>query len=114
MTHGEMRIGGERMEIHTSDNGEISHIIVTGDPAHYRDLPQRATQEIRAEAGRMEYYAKGPERALFFDHARMWQGNDSLSGDFIRINLKTQSMTAEGKAGQRARATIYPGQREEN
>ncbi|BAU58545.2 LptA [Halorhodospira halochloris] len=113
MTHGEMRISGDRIEIHTTEEGELKHLIVIGQPARYRDLPEGEEQEVRAKASRMEYYVSGPERALFFGDALFWQGQDSLSGDSVFVNLETQAVKAQGNDDQRARAIIYPGQREE-
>lgn len=113
MTHGEMRISGSRMEIFTSEEGELSHVIVTGQPARYRDVPPGQSREVRAIAGRMEYYASGPERAIFSNRAKLWQGQDSLSAARIFVNLETQAVEAKGKEDERARAILHPQQREE-
>lgn len=113
LTHGEMRITGERMEVHTDGEGALSHIVVSGSPATFRDLPEGQTRPVEAEAKQMEYHARAPERAFFLGGAKLWQGDDTIHAETIRINLETQIVEALGSEQQRARTTLYPAKREE-
>lgn len=112
MTRGEMRITGERMEVHTHDEGELDHIIVEGSPATFRDQPQQQKQPVHAEASRMTYYAQGPERARFEGDARVWQGEDETTAETIKVDLESRTMQARGSEEERARTILHPGRRE--
>ncbi len=113
MTRGAMRITGDRMEVHTHDDGELSHILVDGTPATYRDHPEGQPAPIEAEARHMAYFARDPERARFEGDARLWQRDDEVTAHTIEVNLETRTMQAEGREGERARTILYPGRRDE-
>lgn len=113
MVHGEMTMSGERIEVYVTEEQALDHIIVVGQPARFRNLPTGQAQEIRAQAGRMKYYASGPERASLFDDVKVWQGQDTISGDYIFVNLETRAIEAKGNDESRARAILFPEQRQE-
>ncbi|ABM62888.1 lipopolysaccharide transport periplasmic protein LptA [Halorhodospira halophila] len=114
LTRGEMRITGDRMEVYTDEDGDLSHVYVDGTPATYRDHPENQPRPVHAEAKRMEYYTRGPERAHFQGDARLWQGDDQVTAETIDVDLEGQIMKARGAEGQRARTILYPTRREED
>ncbi|MCC3750565.1 MAG: lipopolysaccharide transport periplasmic protein LptA [Halorhodospira halophila] len=113
LTRGEMRITGDRMEVYTDEDGDLSHVYVDGTPATYRDHPENQPRPVHAEAKRMEYYSRGPERAHFQGDAHLWQGDDQVTAETIDVDLEGQVMKARGAEGQRARTILYPARREE-
>jgi len=113
LTRGALRITGDRMEVYTDEDGDLSHVYVDGTPATYRDQPEGQPRPVRGEARRMEYYTRGPERAHFQGEARLWQGDDQVSAETIDVDLEGQVMKARGAEGQRARTILYPARREE-
>ncbi len=113
LTSGEMRITGDRLEIHTDDDRQLSHIVVDGSPATYRDRPEGQPNPVKGESARLEYYAEQPERVRLDGNAKLWQGDSRVTAETIKINLQTQAMQAQGEEGDRARAVLQPGRRGE-
>lgn len=114
LTRGALRITGDLMKVFTDPEGELERVEVTGEPATYRDLPEGQQRPIRGEAPFMEYFARGPERASFQQGARLWQGDDEMTGERIDVNLEDEIVHARGGEGQRARTILYPARREDN
>ena len=82
LTRGTLRIGGDVMHVYANDDGQLERVTVDGAPATYRQtLADAATRH--AEAPRMEYFAAGPERLILRQGGRLWQGDNTVTGQVI-------------------------------
>lgn len=109
LTRGDMRITGDLMHVYSDEQRRLDRVEVDGTPATWRQrIPDALPRE--AEAPRMEYYATGPERLVLKDGGRLWQGDDTVSGEIITHFPDEARTVAEGSEtnDDRVRATFYP------
>ena len=57
VVQGSIRMTGHTMFVHFDDNGDMELVIMQGNPATYRQLPDNSEAYDEAEALQMEYYA---------------------------------------------------------
>ncbi len=113
LSRGPLRITGDVMEVYTDPDGALQRVVVEGNPATYHDHPEGLAEPVRGEAQTMEYFASAPERAALRGAARLWQGQDEITGETIDIDLERQLVEARGDESRRARTVLYPARRED-
>lgn len=117
LTQGSLVITGERMVVHTREvDGRrvLDRVEVEGTPATYEQLPEGQTDTVHAEAPRMAYYSRGPQRLHLSDGAELWQRENRMSGDEIQVNLETQEAVVEGRDDRRTRAIFFPAEEQDD
>jgi lipopolysaccharide export system protein LptA len=114
MTQGTTRVTGDIMRVYTDDRRRIQRIEVEGSPATYRQRPDGETEQVRARAPRMEYYASGPERIRLLEGATLWQGRNEFKGRTIVYHVDSESVQADsgGQGNERIEITIFPNRGE--
>ena len=113
MTQGSLVITGDRMVVHTRESDGrrvLDRVEVDGTPATYEQLPEGETDKVHAEAPRMEYFSRGPQRIHLLGGAELWQRENRMSGEDIRVNLETQEAEAEGREDRRTRTIFFPAE----
>lgn len=110
LTRGETVITGDRLELYTTDDGDIERAIVTGEPATYKGKPQKDEGTVRGEAPRMIYYAGGDERIRMTKGAVLWRDKDRLEGETVVYRVAEDTVEAEssGSGGDRINITLTP------
>ena len=110
---GTLVLQGDKMTVQLTDN-TIEKIILTGNPAIYRQRPDGKDTDQHAEAGRIEYHAT-EDRVILLENARVWQsGAEEFRSDRIVFNLKTNTVNAGGSSpGDRVRITLQPGNKKD-
>ena len=110
---GTLVLEGNKMTVQISDN-DIETIILTGNPATYRQRPDNKDTDQHAEARRIEYHAT-EDRIILLENARIWQsGAEEFRSDRIVFNLKSNTVNAGGsKPGDRVRITLQPGSKKD-
>lgn len=110
---GTLVMQGSKMTVELSDN-TIGKIILTGNPATWRQRPDDKDTDQHAEAGRIEYHAT-EERIILLENARVWQsGAEEFHSDRIVFNLKSNTVRAGGSSpGDRVRITLQPGSKKD-
>jgi len=105
---GTLVLQGSKMTVQLNDN-TIDTLVLTGDPATYRQRPDGKESDRHAEAGRIEFYAK-EDRVILLENARVWQsGDNELRSDRIVFDLKSNTVNAgSNKPGDRVYITL-PG-----
>jgi lipopolysaccharide export system protein LptA len=108
---GTLVLQGSKMTVQLDDNA-IDTLVLTGDPATYRQRPDGKESDRHAEAGRIEFYAK-EDRVILLENARVWQsGDNELRSDRIVFDLKSNTVNAgSNKPGDRVRITL-PGSKQ--
>lgn len=110
LQQGTLNLRGNRMTVQIADD-EIEEIVLTGQPASYRQRPDGRDTDQHAEAGRIEYHA-ADERLILLDNARVWQSDaEEFRSERIVYNIKKNTVSAGGSAGDRVRITLQPKQR---
>ena len=112
LQQGTLVLQGSKMTVQLNDN-TIDTLILTGDPATYRQRPDGKESDQHAEAGRIEFHAK-EERIILLENARVWQSGDKeLRSDRIVFDLKSNTVNAgSNKPGDRVHITLQPGSKQ--
>ena len=112
VTQGSIRITGRKMTIHYNKKNEIEVLVVEGDPATYRQLPDSSKVYDEAQAKRMEY-RKQENLMTLIGNARVKQEKGSLSGDRIeydsahsRVKAISEPAAKGAKPGDKGRIQI--------
>ena len=110
---GTLVLEGSKMTVQLSNN-EIDTIILTGNPATYRQRPDGKDTDQHAEAGRIEYQAID-DRIILLENARIWQsGSEEFRSERIVFNLKSNTVNAgSNNPGDRVRITLQPGSKKD-
>jgi len=110
---GSLVLEGNKMTVQLSNN-DIDTIILTGNPATYRQRPDGKDTDQHAEAARIEYHA-AEDRIILLENARIWQsGAEEFRSDRIVFNLKNNTVNAGGNnPGDRVRITLQPGSKKD-
>ena len=114
LQQGTVVLQGSKMTVQLSEN-TIDTLVLTGDPATYRQRPDGKEFDQHAEAGRIEFYAKD-DRIILLGNARAWRpGEKELRSDRIVFDLKSDTVNAgSSKTGDRVRTTLQPGSKQDN
>ena len=109
---GTLVLQGSRMTVQLNDN-TIDTLVLTGDPATYRQRPDDKESDRHAEAGRIEFHAK-EDRIILLQNARVWQpGDKELRSDRIVFDLKSDTVNAgSNQPGDRVHITLQPGSKQ--
>jgi len=112
VTQGSIRITGDKMTVHYNEKNEIEVLVVEGNPATYRQLPDSGKVYDEAQAKRMEYHKK-QNLIVLIDNARVKQESGSLSSDRIeydtalsRVKASSTPATDGTKSGTKDRVKI--------
>jgi len=114
LQQGTLVLQGSKMTVQLDGNA-IDTLVLTGDPATYRQRPDGKDSDRHAEARRIEYYAK-EDRIILLEKARVWQtGDEELRSDRIGFDLKSNTVNAgNSKPGNRVQITLPPGSIQDN
>jgi lipopolysaccharide export system protein LptA len=112
LQQGTLVLQGSKMTIQLNDK-TIDTLVLTGDPATYRQRPDGKESDQHAEAGRIEFHAK-EDRIILLENARVWQSGDKeLRSDRIVFDLKSNTVNAgSNKPGDRVHITLQPGSKQ--
>lgn len=125
VVQGSIRMTGEKMTVHYTDDNDLESVVMVGKPATYKQLPDDSDIYDEAEALRMEYYS--PQSLIvLIDNALVKQEGLRFSGSRIEYDTENSRIKAKGRpdktAGEadsgtdsgdgRVRITIKPKQKE--
>ncbi len=79
---------------------KIDHIVATGQV--------RFVQEDKVATGQEAIYYKNRDEVVLLGNPQLWRGENSLKGEKIVFNLKTNQMVAESSPQKRVEANLYP------
>lgn len=114
LSQGTLRIESSRLVL--MFNGKhLQQAIAEGTPARYQQKVSVDKPVTSATAERIDYYA-GNREIAFTGNAELQQDNNRFSGEQIRYNINTETVTARGDestpaagtAKQRIRVVIQP------
>jgi len=93
VTQGSLRITGNKLIVHYTENNDLKDAVMLGTPAHFRQLPDGKKVYQKGEALRMEYY-RDKDLLYLIDKAKVTEGDKLLSGHRIVYDTKKSVVTA--------------------
>lgn len=124
VVQGSIRMTGDKMTVYYTENNDLESVIMVGDPATYKQLPDDSDVYDEARAKRMEYYS--PKNLIvLIDNAEVKQEGLRFSGNLIEYDTENSRIKAKGQAAKtgesddevsgdgRVRITIKPKKKEE-
>lgn len=93
VTQGSMRITGDRMVVNYTEQNDLDTMVVTGQPAHYQQMPDGGTVPDEAEALTMEYHAL-KNLIILINDALVKQEGLRFSGNRIEYDTEQSKVYA--------------------
>lgn len=115
---GSIRITGDKLTVYYTDENELNKIIISGQPATFRQLPDNSSVYDEAEALIMEYH-ENDSMIILSNQAKVMQGDRRLLAEHIEYDTELSQVRAKGSqaddsAQQDDRVRlIIPGKKEE-
>ena len=109
VTQGTIRMTGDVMTVHQTEDGDLDTLILEGRPATYRQLPEKTAVYDEAEALRMEYYELRNyviliRQAIVTQEGLKFSGN-RIEYDTAQSKVKAWSEKTAGDAGTKPAGT---------
>jgi len=101
---GSMRITGNKMTVYYHENNDLERIVVEGQPAKFRQLPDNSSVYDEAESLVIEFH-QFENLIILIDKAFVNQAGTLLTGDRIEYDTVASRIKAD-----RTRTTIQTGQ----
>ncbi len=107
VTQGTLELTGDRMTVHNKGD-DIQKVLMSGNPATYKQRPDGKESDVRAKAKRMEYYTD-PQRIILLEQAEVDQAGDVLRSERIVYDVaKDQVNAGTNQPNERVIITIQP------
>lgn len=95
---GSIHMTGDVMTVYSKGGDELDHLVIEGNPATYKQLPDNSTVHDQAKAIRMEYYEQDNLVVLIRD-ALVKQDTSTLTGERIEYNTELSRVRAWSRPG---------------
>jgi len=96
LTQGSIRMTGDKMTVYNTENHELDTLIMEGNPATYRQLPDNSKVYDEAQAKTIKYFEL-KNQVLLIDDAVVRQEDFFMRGDRIEYDTKLNRAKAESK-----------------
>lgn len=103
-TQGSLILNGSKIVIHQPD-GNVSKILVDGQPATFQQQQDNSPDIVHAKAGKMKYITKD-ERVYLSQNASISQGDNLLEGNEIEYNTRNSTVTAKKSSDNKNRVHV--------
>lgn len=110
LTQGSMHLTADKAAVHNKKDQTLEKVMIVGNPVRFRQRPDDAAEDVRAESRRMEYFAD-KDRLNLIEEAKVWQGGNVFTGNRIVYDTLHHVVTgtkAPGEKSDRVRITIQP------
>lgn len=125
VTQGSIRMTGDKMTVYYTNDNDLDTVIMLGQPATYKQLPDNSQVYDEAEALRMEFYNL-KNLIVLIDNALVKQEGLRFSGSRIEYDTEnskikargtpektaTDEQTPSGDGSGRVKITIQPRKKE--
>lgn len=108
MSQGSIQATADEITVYSGADGP-EQIVLTGNPATFRQRPEGKTQDAYGRAQRIEHNTDR-EVTLFIGAARFWQGQEEFAGERIEYQAVRDLVRAQGSSdgSSRVRIVIQP------
>jgi lipopolysaccharide export system protein LptA len=103
ITQGSIRITADKATL-TLDDGKLAKALIVGDPATFQQA-RKGEQAIRGRARTIRYDTDKNTVTLTKD-ARVHQGNELISANYIRYNTQQQKVVAHRAKQKKGRVHV--------
>lgn len=111
-SQGSTQLEADEVTVYSKDRQKVDKVVATGDPATFRQRPDNQDQDMRGQAGQIDYYADA-ERVVLIKDAHLWQGKNEFAGNRIEYDTARQTVKAlnSGDDSGRVQVIIQPRER---
>lgn len=101
-TQGSTHLEAEEVTVYSADRQKVDKVVANGNPATFRQRPDKQKDDIRGQSAHIEYYADD-ERVILERDAHLWQSKNEFAGDRIEYDTAKETVkalkaaTAEGR-----------------
>lgn len=95
VSQGSIRMTGDKMTVYYTKDNDLDTVIMLGQPATYKQLPDNSEIYDEAEALRMEFYNL-KNLVVLIDNALVKQEGLRFSGNRIEYDTETSKIKARG------------------
>ena len=108
-SQGSTHLEADEVTVYSADRQKVDKVVADGDPATFRQRPDNQQQDLRGQAGHIEYFAAA-ERVILEKDAHLWQGKNEFSGSRIEYDTARQMVKAlnSGDESGRVQVIIQP------
>jgi lipopolysaccharide export system protein LptA len=109
-TQGSIRLDADEVKIFLGEDRKVSRVEATGAPVRFRQRMEGYDEDMRGEAGRLQYFTAPDERIVLEHDAHVWRLGTEFFAQTINYDLVHEVVNAqrgEDEAG-RVRITIQP------
>jgi len=108
-SQGSTHLDAQEVTVYSTDRQKVDKVVADGDPATFRQRPDNRDQDMRGQAGHIEYFA-ATERVILEKDAHLWQGKNEFAGSRIEYDTANQMVKAlnSGDAAGRVQVIIQP------
>ncbi|RJQ47482.1 MAG: lipopolysaccharide transport periplasmic protein LptA [Gammaproteobacteria bacterium] len=92
VTQGTLRLDADIVTAYTPDR-QLQKVVAEGNPARYKQRPDKKDEDMRARARRMEYYANTGQLILY-EGAHLWHEGNEFSGNRIEYDTRADVVQA--------------------
>lgn len=94
---GSIRVNGDNITIY-DDNGKVQRIVATGQPATFRQTPQKGSEDVIAKGNNLEYVLES-ETLKVEKNAELTKEGNITKSEKITYDMKTTIVTAGDSSG---------------
>jgi lipopolysaccharide export system protein LptA len=108
-SQGSTHLDAQEVTVYSTDRQKVDKVVADGDPATCRQRPDNQDQDMRGQAGHIEYFVAA-ERVILEKDAHLWQGNNEFAGSRIEYDTANQMVKAfnSGDEAGRVQVIIQP------
>lgn len=104
LIQGSLRMNADTVVVYTTER-RLTKMVASGNPAHFRQRPDGATEDVHAQAKHVEYRAL-TGIVLLTDGAELRQGANSFAGARIEYDSASNVVRASGSSPGNGRVKV--------
>ena len=104
-TQGSTHLEAEKVTVYSTDRQKVNKVVADGKPATFRQRPDGQEQDIRGQAGHIEYFA-ADERVILVNDAHLWQGKNEFAGSRIEYDTAKETVKARKAEDDEGRVQV--------
>ena len=102
---GSTHLEADEVTVYSADRQKVDKIVAVGNPASFRQRPDNQDEDMRGQAGHIEYFAESGHVILEQD-AHLWQGKNEFAGNRIEYDTAHQTVKALTGADESDRVQV--------
>ena len=104
-SQGSTHLEAEEVTVYSKDRQKVDKVVAVGNPAVFRQRPDNQDQDMRGQAGHIEYFA-GAEQVILEKDAHLWQGKNEFAGSRIEYDTANQTVKALNSGDEEGRVQV--------